>query len=581
MTFRQERVFKTYKDFNGADVAKAKLANLAVHTSNLLEAYDKADIGIKECLLDTNITEFKDLRTKCQAFRDTRHKDIETILTLVHGKRSEKDAENKLEKLAPFKKASDIFKNITDEPVPADGQEVEKLTKEIADLGDKVNDLFDELNLKKESLEIEKTAGDKMKQLISDLENKLKKFEQQTVLPESKANIVSNTSTTGTLGSKVDYGTKLDSNTPKFHSKLDEDVEEWIDKVEVSLTNARKTKDTWLNEMNGYVSGTAYETIKKCRASNESWEDFKNKLLKIFKPQHKDTGKDTGNFDQFLHKFQHLSNQISVIDMSDKQRLDIFIAGLRPKTQAEMFINNVTNLDDAIARATTIENIANAPRMSEVKYVKINNSVFNKKSHVKVPFQGKCHKCQKSGHKEADCFSKRPKLPAFVSKHKPNFRSTGSTAKRTPKDLSQIECYKCHQKGHYSTKCGKAASGYSYNRPAQINVVEVNMLKIFYPEATNKELVTGLELISTCLTQKEAISMYNSLDSTYPWSLVNNWRKYDNFILSWVTFRDVDFCNDCLVINDALTRISMFPQTCLKHYKSGYGYSNILWDNSL
>jgi hypothetical protein len=57
-------------------------------------------------------------------------------------------------------------------------------------------------------LEIENTAGDKMKQLISDLENKLKKFEQQTVLPESKANILSSTSTAGTLGGKVDYGTK-------------------------------------------------------------------------------------------------------------------------------------------------------------------------------------------------------------------------------------------------------------------------------------------------------------------------------------------------------------------------------------
>ena len=81
MTFRQERFFKTYKDFNGADVAKSKLANLAVHATNLLEAYDKADLGIRECLLDTQITELKDLRTKCQAFRDTRHKDIEGILS--------------------------------------------------------------------------------------------------------------------------------------------------------------------------------------------------------------------------------------------------------------------------------------------------------------------------------------------------------------------------------------------------------------------------------------------------------------------------------------------------------------------
>jgi len=84
MTFRPERVFKTNKDFNGADVAKSKLANLAVHASNLLEAYDKADIGIRECLLDANKSELKDLKTKCQAFRDTRHREIDNILNLVH-----------------------------------------------------------------------------------------------------------------------------------------------------------------------------------------------------------------------------------------------------------------------------------------------------------------------------------------------------------------------------------------------------------------------------------------------------------------------------------------------------------------
>jgi hypothetical protein len=110
MTFRKESVFKTYKDFYGADVDKKKLANLAVLTSNLLEAYEIADIGIKECLLDTQITEVKELRTKCQVFRDNRHKAIENILNLVHSKRSEKDVENKLDKLAPFKKALDILK---------------------------------------------------------------------------------------------------------------------------------------------------------------------------------------------------------------------------------------------------------------------------------------------------------------------------------------------------------------------------------------------------------------------------------------------------------------------------------------
>jgi len=190
--------------------------------------------------------------------------------------------------LAPFKKASDIFKNITDEPVPEDGLEGAKLEQELVELKERVKDLIDELDSTKESLEVEKDAGDKLKLALSDLENKFKKVSQQTAVSETQPNISSSSISGVTLSSKVDYGTKLDSNTPKFHSKLDEDVEEWIDKVEVSLKNARKARETWLNEINGYVSGTAYETIKKCRALNESWDDYKIKLLKIFKPQHKE-----------------------------------------------------------------------------------------------------------------------------------------------------------------------------------------------------------------------------------------------------------------------------------------------------
>jgi hypothetical protein len=103
------------------------------------------------------------------------------------------------------------------------------------------------------------------------------------------------------------------------------------------------------------------------------------------------------------------------------------------------------------------------------------------------------------------------------------------------------------------------------------------MFKTF--QESGRELVSAPELISTCLTQKEVISMYNSLGTSNPWCLVNNWRKYDNFILSWVTFKDKDFCNDCLYLNYSLDR--MFPQTCLKHYKFGYGCYSILWDESL
>ena len=49
------------------------------------------------------------------------------------------------------------------------------------------------------------------------------------------------------------------------------------------------------------------------------------------------------------------------------------------------------------------------------------------------------------------------------------------------KDLAQIECHKCHKKGHYASNCGKTASAYTYKPTHKANIVEVNMIQIIEP----------------------------------------------------------------------------------------------------
>ncbi|GKT31807.1 LDOC1-related like protein, partial [Aduncisulcus paluster] len=59
----------------------------------------------------------------------------------------------------------------------------------------------------------------------------------------------------------------------------------------------------------------------------------------------------------------------------------------------------------------------------------------------------KCPVCGKIGHDERDCWIKHPEL-------KKKKRSKGSTAPRRPKKpLSEIQCYKCREMGHYANNC--------------------------------------------------------------------------------------------------------------------------------
>ena len=92
-------------------------------------------------------------------------------------------------------------------------------------------------------------------------------------------------------------------------------------------------------------------------------------------------------------------------------------------------------------------------------------------------------------------------------------------------NMSQIECYKCHKRGHFASKCGKPLSTSQakfYNKPVQSNIVEVNMIEILEPE----------QVKSTCNTA------YDEYQAMYDVSieLDNNWQSMTFlFLMLFVT----------------------------------------------
>jgi hypothetical protein len=66
--------------------------------------------------------------------------------------------------------------------------------------------------------------------------------------------------------------------------------------------------------------------------------------------------------------------------------------------------------------------------------------------------QRTCHQCGKVGHVKRTCLDLN--MGAIV-----NARYANAPAKQKGQDLSNVECYTCHKKGHYSNKCSKRQPG--------------------------------------------------------------------------------------------------------------------------
>ncbi len=111
-------------------------------------------------------------------------------------------------------------------------------------------------------------------------------------------------------------GYKIDSNTPIFKSKQDENVDSWLFKIGNQFKLQKIPKSDWLVAVCNYVERTAFEICVKANEANNSWDKFRDTLITIFRPMFKPLNvrskllklRDIGGNYKYLHEFYTVFN---------------------------------------------------------------------------------------------------------------------------------------------------------------------------------------------------------------------------------------------------------------------------------
>jgi hypothetical protein len=269
-------------------------------------------------------------------------------------------------------------------------------------------------------------------------------------------------SVTANLTSELASGTtkfqKLDSKTPIFKSSTREDVETWLYKVETALEVACIPETHWLAAISNYVEGTAFEMVRSASTEKRTWADFKDKLVKTFRPTYKDFNlrsellklKDTGNFDEYLYKFRAITNKVSQKVVSEQDKFTCFVQGLKLNTRKELFIKEVKDLEDAILLASKIENIdLSTSRENNVSAVNVvqTRKNFDREKNIK---NKKYIEESDEEEQEGEENSAREEEEEDVEEEENDRRHRNSSNR---KNLNNIQCWYCKSYGHYKVNC--------------------------------------------------------------------------------------------------------------------------------
>ena len=164
---------------------------------------------------------------------------------------------------------------------------------------------------------------------------------------------------------------KLDSQLPLLKGTLEEDIDDWFFTIE-NYSKTRNIKDERkLLVFTPLFRGNALQIVKSmAREDNSSWAEFQRRMRQMHNPfsrqrqlrQKLRDCKLRNNFDEFIHNFRSIVNQIE--GLPEKEIVFIFLDALTPKLRSEVLAKGSDTFEDAIRVASAFEDCYQEPTSS-------------------------------------------------------------------------------------------------------------------------------------------------------------------------------------------------------------------------
>lgn len=241
---------------------------------------------------------------------------------------------------------------------------------------------------------------------------------------------------------------------PEFEGKTSEDVEEWLFSLQLNFDANDTAADKRVKLAAASLRGAALtwwraQMLSKKELAPSTWDAFADSITAAFQPINPiqaardklDNLKQTTSVAAYAHAFRNLALRIP--DLSDADKLQRFIHGLKLNTQREIKIRAPSTFEDAVNMADRYDSIvydqqrqarraADPPRRrfdnnaggstrSELAAINASDTKPTTQRYTKLTpelrqqllKEGKCFYCRQSGHTANSC-------PAKSSKTFPN-----------------------------------------------------------------------------------------------------------------------------------------------------------------
>ncbi len=229
----------------------------------------------------------------------------------------------------------------------------------------------------------------------------------------------------------------------KFKGNLNEDIRVWLFQYEQCMIINQVPRNMWTQLSFPYLKDNAatwyLSRFHETNTKNFSWNKFKKMIKTTFEPYDNSTLlrtklkslKQGNDLDVYIKEMRLILMQLP--DMSEKDKIEHFIDGLKTKTQQWIRYERAQTLEEAIEYATSFERSFFGIKPKEIKS---KHSVRTEEHKSKPKQKIECYLCKNTGHYASSCPNKRTPL------NRPQEKKEVRKTKQEEKIISNLVCSK-------------------------------------------------------------------------------------------------------------------------------------------